>query len=123
MELEERVKSAHMLYKGKIVEDPDKITFAKLFVKNNALIVLKCPEVKLKEPMKWCRFSRYVYNDYYPMSCHYWEGIVFIPKRDVWFYGWGLFADYHKKDEPLDVTWYIGEDKADQYHFTLMDDE
>lgn len=55
------------------------------------------------------------------MSINYWEGIVFIPKRDVWFYGWGVFAEKNGEDMPLDVQWHIGEERSEQFSFIMKD--
>lgn len=75
----------------------------------------------MTQPINWYRFSRYIYDDYWPMSINYWEGIVFIPKRDVWWFGFGVFAEKNGRDMPLDVQWHIDDEISEQYHFTMMD--
>jgi hypothetical protein len=32
------------------------------------------------------------------MSTSYWDAVVFIPKKDIWFFGFGLFSNYNNKD-------------------------
>lgn len=81
--------------KTKLIDDPDEITFHKLASKSNQLFSLAFPEEGEKEPMRWVRFKEYRTTDYFYLNSHYWDACVFIPKRDVTFFGFGIFGNYH----------------------------
>lgn len=53
------------------------------------------------------------------MSSSSWEGLVFTPKRDVWWFGCGVFGEYQGKDMPIAFQWYIGEEKSEEYKFSV----
>ena len=52
----------------------------------------------MAEPVKWLRFTKYVKTDYMFMGTSYYDGIVFVPKVNIIFFGWGLFASYRGYD-------------------------
>ena len=55
----------------------------------------------MSAPIRWVRFKEFVTsgpNDYYYLNTMYWCAMVFIPKRDVVFHGFGLFANPDGKD-------------------------
>lgn len=45
------------------------------------------------------------------------DSIAYIPKRDVWFYGFGIFSNYNKRDMQLKVKWAIGSARHDWGEF------
>ena len=87
------------------------------------MIVLKCPVADAMggEAQQWFRFNRHIYNDYWPMNLNHWEAIVFVPRRDVFFYGFGVFAHKDGLDLPVDVQWHIDGEKHEMFHVTLND--
>ena len=40
--------------------------------------------------------------------------MAFVPKKDVWFVGFGVMCNYHEKDWTLIFKWRIGDDEAEQ---------
>jgi hypothetical protein len=50
-----------------------------------------------KAPVKWIRFKNFV-EDYFYMETEYKDAVIFKPKVEVVFYGFGLFTNYHNKD-------------------------
>ena len=50
------------------------------------------------EPVKWIRFKTFVKGDYLLMGTSCWDGVVFIPKVNITFFGWGLFASFRGND-------------------------
>ena len=94
----------NFMFNGKIVENPKDTTFAKLFIKDESKIVMLCASLdSYGDPKIWHRFKTHVYNDYTIMSTGNWEGIEFHPKRDIWFFGFGLYADKNNNDMPLEI--------------------
>lgn len=46
--------------------------------------------------------------------------MAFIPKKDVWFFGFGIMGNYHSYDWTLKVKWRVGEDgEASEYSIDL----
>ena len=55
------------------------------------------------------------------MNTRYWDAVIFKPKRAVWFFGWGLFANYNNKDMKVKVQWKIDEEQSDEYELEFPD--
>lgn len=77
---------------GKRIEDIEQ-TFAALNVKECQLFSLIYYRSKKTGPKMWRRFKSYVKNDY---QCLYRDrdAMIFVPKRNIIFYGFGMFANY-----------------------------
>jgi hypothetical protein len=72
----------------------------------------------------WIRFPEFYLTDYYYMNTVYWDAVVFVPKRNIVFLGWGIFANYNSKDVTCMVQWQIGEEsKSEEYEVELIDSE
>jgi hypothetical protein len=94
-----------LTFEGKLIQSPGDITFAKKFVQNNAKFALITAEGSFLKPTQWLRFSEFYYTDYFYMNTRYWDAVVFIPKRNIIFYGWGVFANFNGADVDLKVQW------------------
>jgi hypothetical protein len=94
-----------LTFEGKLIENPADTTFAKKFVKNNAKFALITSEGSSLKPTQWQRFAEFYYTDYFYMNTRYWDAVVFIPKRNIVFFGWGLFANFNGSDMDLKVQW------------------
>ena len=44
------------------------------------------------------------------MNTRYFDAVVFKPKRNIIFYGFGVFANYNGEDVDLKFKWKIGDD-------------
>ena len=97
----------------KVIEDIENVSFYRIFAKNNQLFSLSYSLGAKLDPIKWMRFKDWTTSDYYYMSCNYWDAVIFIPKRDIEFCGFGLWVNYHRKDIKLKVKWALGNDGAD----------
>lgn len=77
------------------------------------------------KPSRWARFPEFYYTDYFYMNTRYWDAVVFIPKRNIVFFGWGLFANFNGTDMDLKVQWQIGEqgEKSDEYELKMSDSD
>jgi hypothetical protein len=94
-----------LTFEAKLIESPGDTTFAKQFVRNNAKFALISAEGSNSKPVQWKRFSLCHYTDYFYMNTRYYDAVVFIPKRNIVFYGWGLFASFTGNDFDLKVQW------------------
>ena len=95
---------------GKLIEEPGEITFQKANIKNMQVISVAAAEGIVAEPKEWIRFQDFYLTDYYYMSSSYWDAVVFIPKRDIWFFGFGLFSNYNNKDVGIKFQWNLGKE-------------
>jgi hypothetical protein len=76
------------------------------------------------KPVMWIRFPEFYYTDYFYMNTRYWDAVVFIPKRPVLFYGWGLFANYNGNDMQVKIQYAIGDgEKSEEYERLFADSE
>jgi hypothetical protein len=92
-----------LIYNGKLIENPNDTTFAKQFVKNGDKFALVRGAVSMK-PIMWQRFSEQdLNNDYIWLETYRWEAVIFVPRVNVMFFGFGLFSNYNKNDETLQI--------------------
>jgi len=93
---------------GKAIENPGEITFAKSFTKNMAKFAVVAAGSNAA-CTKWVRFPEFYLTDYFYMNTRYWDAVVFVPKRNVMFFGFGVMANYNGKDMKIKVQWNVGE--------------
>ena len=55
------------------------------------------------------------------MNTRYWDAVVFIPKRNIIFHGFGVFANYNNKDLTYKVGWNINDADSDEYEIAKVD--
>ena len=82
-----------------------------------------CKSSLAVEPKRWLRFKKLVAGDYMFMGCSYYDGIVFIPKVNIHFFGWGLFASYRGHDQAFHVRWKIDDDYSEKYEVSFRHEE
>mmetsp|Transcript_18089 Transcript_18089/g.30880 ORF Transcript_18089/g.30880 Transcript_18089/m.30880 type:complete len:198 (+) Transcript_18089:464-1057(+) len=114
-------KSGFLVYDGKVIQTPQEVTFLKKLIPHKARIALvshsssKCQQ--------WVRFPEFYYTDYYYMNTRYYDAVVFIPKRTVYFFGFGIFANYNKANMELKVKWVIDSVESEEHEVNFDDDE
>ena len=72
-------------------------SFVNLKIVDGEKFCLMCPNTKKEFNMvKWVRFKRIVSNDYsvLPYRDNEWAAIIFVPKVDVFFMGFGVIGNY-----------------------------
>eukprot|EP00347_Sterkiella_histriomuscorum_P020840 403336264 len=79
------------IYKNELIKGED--TYAKRLVQSGDNFLLICGGF---EAIKWTRFGRLEFGDYFYMSDTYYDAIAFRPKQDMYFLGFGLFNQYEK---------------------------
>jgi len=84
------------IYKGEIAKSED--TFYKRMVKSGELFLLISGSFEGK---RWRRFPKCETTDYFYMSDTYYDAVIFKPKCDVYFLGFGFLNQYEKKDFKL----------------------
>lgn len=67
----------------------------------------------------------HVYNESIELRNGRWDGITFVPRRPVEFYGFGLYAESNFKDLNIEVRWEIQNrpDDSKTFNLTLRDNE
>jgi hypothetical protein len=76
----------NVIYKGDLVKKEDTY-LKKLVPSHTSTIFLIAGSL---QPQKWKRFGRMVTTDYFYMSETYWDAIMFKPKMDIFFLGFGF---------------------------------
>ena len=71
--------------------------------------------------MKWVRFPEFYLTDYFYMNTCSWDAVVFIPKRSVLFFGFGLMANYNGHDMKIKVQWNINDTDSEVYEKECSD--
>jgi len=72
----------------------------------------------------WKRFKRIYYTDYYYLRVKpSFDAVCFTPKRDIYFYGFGILAHYHGKDMIYNVAWAIDGDRSPDHQVKFADSE
>lgn len=82
---------------GKIIENPDDVTYSKQLIQDKAVLLLNRGEGGYGTPLKWVRFKNFV-EDYFYMEVDYKDAVAFVPNTNVVFHGFGIFCNYNQKD-------------------------
>lgn len=75
------------------------------------------------EPTRWVRFKKLVKNDYMFMGTSYYDGIIFVPKVNITFFGFGLFASYRGHNQTFHIRWKIDDEYSDKYEMSFQHSE
>ena len=121
--LQEDGISGCLIYNGKLIKEPSETTFAKQFVLNNHKFAIATGNDQYKDPIKWIRFPDFYLTDYYYMNTVHYDAVVFVPKVDIVFFGYGIFANYNGADMKYKVQWQIGKEgeKSEEYEIDCPD--
>ncbi len=98
------------IYKNEIVKGED--TFFKRMVKSGESFLLMGGTF---EPKLWKRFPRIENGDYFYMSDSYYDAVIFKPKCDIYFLGFGILNQYEKKEFKLFFKFKIEGVESDEY--------
>ena len=84
-----------MVFGGKMFTDPKEHTFKDLNIPDQGVINVSVPPPASagKNILKFTRFSRIRFDDYFLMET-YKDAVVVKPKMDITFYGFGMVANY-----------------------------
>ena len=69
---------------------------------------------------KWFRFDNYDYSKSMELSTDKWDGVVFKPKHDIIFYGFGIFGSSDGSDLKLKVQWIVDRKKSPEINLQLQ---
>ena len=67
------------------------------------------------EPMVWKRFKSCYYNDYFYLSTHSFDGIIFKPLVNIMFHGFGILAHYNQNNCKYIIQWALDGEKSEEY--------
>jgi len=81
----------------KVIENPDTKTFVSIFADKSTPFVLNSSVESLNMRM-WVRFPKFYLTDYYYMNTRYYDAVIFKPKQNISFMGFGVFANYNGSD-------------------------
>ena len=103
-------------------------TFQEAKIINNAkfahVVIASDGEKVPTEAIKWQRFERLRTNDYVRMAYpgyYTWDAICFVPKEDIWFFGFGCMSSEERRDITLQVKWDIDGSLSDQHEISFLD--
>lgn len=113
-------KGSFVLFKGKLIQEPDDVTFQKVFAGDGAQFLLVNAGTN-KPPIKWVRFPEFYLTDYYYMNTTYYDAVTFIPKVAIHFCGFGIFANYNSKDVKYKIMWAIDGEKSEEFEYEFAD--
>lgn len=115
--------SGYFSCNGKILENLADTTFVKEFIMEGSKISLVCNEEGGSTFVKWVRFPDFYTTDYFYMETHNWDAVTFVPKRNVKFFGFGIFASYNNKDMEYKIKYQIGDDMSEEFIYQIADAE
>ena len=88
----------------------DDHTFVKKLIVDGTKFGIICQGSGAGGPcIKWCRFLNAITTDYYYLSKSAFDAVIFVPKRNVMFHGFGIFANWGRKDMKYEIKWLIDE--------------
>lgn len=102
--------AGNFLWDGKMLENLGDTTFAKKLINDKAIMSLITSPDSGGEELRWIRFKDFYITDYFYMEEHSWDAVIFIPKRTILFYGFGIMANYNSKDMKYRLKWVIDEE-------------
>ena len=117
-------KGGFLFANGKSIDDLDQ-TVEKLGLLDGQQIFVTMT-LTCGQPLKWHRFKEDSYRrdpDYCSLERTYADAVVFKPKRDIIFMGYGIFGSYHKRDIMVKVGWEIEGEKSEFYEISLVHEE
>jgi len=62
-------------------------------------------------------------NSYFSMDTWDYDAVVFKPKRNIKFLGFGVFSDYNSNDVTYTVQWSLDDNKSDEFQIHKLDSE
>lgn len=98
------------IYKNDLIKGDE--TFFKRMIKSGEHILLMGGTF---EPKVWKRFPRVESGDYFYMSDNYYDAVIFKPKCDIYFLGFGVLNQYEKKDFKLFFKFKIDGNESEEY--------
>lgn len=112
-----------LVFKGKLIENPDDVSFRESFVLNKDRFTVVCGEGAGGQALVWKRFPEVYITDYFYMSAHYFDAVTFIAKRNIAFRGFGIFKNYFGVKMELIVKWIINDEASEEYELELLHEE
>jgi len=109
-------------HNGKLLKNPEDLTLAKLFADSSSKFVAIVGKGESKI-VRWVRFPKMYLTDYYYMNTRYYDAVVFKPKMNIQFHGFGVFANYNNKDVIYTVQWSLNDDKSEEFQILKTDSE
>lgn len=98
------------IFKGEIIKTDE--TFFKRMVKSNEKFFLINGSFEAK---KWKRFPKFEHSDYFYMSDSYYDAVIFKPKMDIYFLGFGFLNQYEKKNFKIKFKYNIDGVESQEY--------
>jgi hypothetical protein len=74
------------------------------------------------EAKRWRRFPKLEMGDYFYMSDTYYDAVIFKPKKDVYFLGFGFNNQYEKKDFKIKYKTNVGGAESQEYEVDVTQD-
>ena len=71
------------------------------------------------QPKQWRRFKNFHDSDYCCLERDYLDAVIFKPKRDIVFYGYGVFSSYFKRDFTVKCGWEIEDERSEMHQITF----
>ena len=71
---------------------------------------------------KWKRFGKIEQGDYFYMSETQWDAVVFKPKKDIYFLGFGFLNQYEKKDFKITFKYNVDGNDSPEMEFDICQD-
>ena len=98
---------AILLFKGRVIDNDGNVSFKDLYVPTNTTFLLVCAPSDLTSPLEWHRFKLDLCDVTQELREGRSESIVIVPKRQILFYGFGVYSESNFQDMNLEVTWEI----------------
>ena len=115
--------SGYLVAEGEIQQNLKDFTFAKKFIKDGTKFGYVCGEGGGfgGTVYKWTRFPELVHSWYVYIYGTEWDAIIYIPKNDIVFCGFGANAHYEQKDLKLEFKWIHNDNESDVYQWEAND--
>ena len=73
------------------------------------------------QPKQWRRFKNFHDSDYCCLERDHLDAVIFKPKRDIVFYGYGVFSSYYKRDITIKCGWEIDDERSEMHEITFVE--
>jgi len=100
--------SGSLMNNGKVIQNPKDLTFAKAFIHEGSKFGMLSGVSSVMKPLKWTRFKDKSSGAWH-ISESSTDAVVFIPKRDIYFLGFGAYANHYAKDMTMTIWWFVGD--------------
>ena len=86
-------------------------------------LICEADGIRATKTLKWVRFPAITYNSRMGISRSRWYAITYIPRRNIYFHGFGIIGNYHSVNMHIKIKWMIDDHESEEYEYHCLDEQ